>query len=262
MPLPGTRDPDLSDRLVVAIAREYQTGSFAPWHAHRRGQLIFVVSGALRIETDDGLYLAPPSRAAWISGGVPHSVAYTEKSSVCVAYARPGCGRPASESCSVFALTGLMRELVLRAVEIGWGYSAGGAEERTMQVLIDELSSLRSLGVFLPYGRDPRLRRILDALKEDPGSERQLDDWAAEVGASSRTLARLFRDETGLSFRAWREQLRVARSVEMLAAGRSVTQIAYDLGYSSSANFTTMFTRAMSVSPRAYLSPLSTEERQ
>jgi AraC-like DNA-binding protein len=43
----------------------------------------------------------------------------------------------------------------------------------------------------------------------EPGAN--LDGWASRAGASRRTLARLFRGETGLSFAEWRARLRAGR---------------------------------------------------
>jgi len=63
------------------------------------------------------------------------------------------------------------------------------------------------------------LRRVMDA-----GS---LDKRA---GASVRTLERLFKDETGLSFGAWRQRARLLQSLVLLADGANVTQAAFAVG--------------------------------
>ena len=42
------------------------------WHAHSRHQLMYAFSGTLRLEAENGLYLLPPQRAAWIPAGVKH----------------------------------------------------------------------------------------------------------------------------------------------------------------------------------------------
>ena len=121
-----------------------------------------------------------------------------------------------------------------------------------MRVLVDELTGLEPLGLFLPYARDVRLLRVMEGLKAEPGNGLDLDEWASVAKTSPRTLARLFQRETGFSFGRWREQLRLTRAIERLAEGESVTRIAYELGYSNVSAFTTMFTRSMGHSPRAY----------
>jgi len=89
---------------------------------------------------------------------------------------------------------------------------------------------------------------------ENPADSRVLEQWATEAGASARTLARLFQSETKMSFRAWRQQLRLMRALEMLAAGVQVTNVALDLGYESVSAFTAMFRRSFGTPPTRYFS--------
>jgi AraC-like DNA-binding protein len=44
----------------------------------------------------------------------------------------------------------------------------------------------------------------------------------------------------------------VLRAVERIAGGELITTIAHDLGYGSSATFTSMFRRVLGVPPRRY----------
>jgi AraC-like DNA-binding protein len=65
-------------------------------------------------------------------------------------------------------------------------------------------------------------------------------------------LARLFRQETGMSFGAWRQQARLIDALGRLAAGQPVTDVALDLGYQSPSAFTSMFRRALGRAPTHY----------
>ena len=47
----------------------------------------------------------------------------------------------------------------------------------------------------------------------------QLRDWVAAIGASERTMARLFRDELGTSYQQWRLQAILAHALPQLARG-------------------------------------------
>ncbi|MFN4091058.1 MAG: helix-turn-helix domain-containing protein, partial [Alphaproteobacteria bacterium] len=86
-----------------------------------------------------------------------------------------------------------------------------------------------------------------------PGDERGLDDWSRRAGASERTLARLFLAETGFTFGAWRQRLRLLAAMTRLAAGEPVTTVALDLGYANPSAFTAMFRRHMGAAPTRYL---------
>ena len=45
---------------------------------------------------------------------------------------------------------------------------------------------------------------------------------STEVGASEKTISRIFIKETGMSYQEWRLQWRLHRSIELLSEGRTV----------------------------------------
>ena len=60
-------------------------------------------------------------------------------------------------------------------------------------VALDEIAAAAPAPLHLPAGTDPRLRRLTVHLGRNPSDGRSLPELAAEVGASPRTLERLFR---------------------------------------------------------------------
>lgn len=87
----------------------------------------------------------------------------------------------------------------------------------------------------------------------DPGSTRNIEQWAEEAGASARTLIRLFPKETGLHYRQWVQQVHLAEAFGRLAQGHSVASIAAALGYASPSAFSAMFRRIIGKTPQSYL---------
>ena len=106
----------------------------------------------------------------------------------------------------------------------------------------------------LPSAADRRLTRIAETLLADPADPRTLADWAQSIGASERTLARLFTRETGMTFGQWRQQVRLLAALARLACGGSVTDVAFDLGYASQSAFIAMFRRTLGKTPGRYFS--------
>jgi AraC-like DNA-binding protein len=82
-----------------------------------------------------------------------------------------------------------------------------------------------------------------------------LAQWADEVGASARTLARLFRSELGTNFTLWRQQMRLAHAAPLVARGYPLSRVAAELGYNSQSAFTAMFRRTFGMSPRRFFHP-------
>lgn len=81
-----------------------------------------------------------------------------------------------------------------------------------------------------------------------------LTDLAAQAGVSVSRFKSRFRQETGIppaEFVA-RQKLKRARAL-LLQPGFTVTRVAFDLGFSSSQHFATVFSRFAGQSPRAFI---------
>ena len=96
---------------------------------------------------------------------------------------------------------------------------------------------------------DRRLRPIAAELLKNPACGLSIEEWGGRVGASGRTLARLFIAETGLSFTRWRTQCRLLLARARLAEGESVTTVAHAMGYASDSAFIAMHRRVYGESP-------------
>ena len=120
---------------------------------------------------------------------------------------------------------------------------------------------VQSSTLYVASGMDKRLKYITNTLKNDPSCDASLQQFATEVHSSVRTIARLFAQETGLSFSQWREKMRMIIAIERLIAGQSITELAIDLGYQSSSSFSTAFRRVMGIPPKQYLQQSKSELR-
>ena len=120
-------------------------------------------------------------------------------------------------------VSALLRELVLTAVTYPEAYLPDGREERLMDVILDQLREQQTAPLALAMPREKRIRNVAEALLTNSSDNRGLEKWSKFAGVSTRTPARLFQAETGMSFRAWRQQLRLQRALEMLADGQAVT---------------------------------------
>ncbi|MDE1930863.1 MAG: helix-turn-helix transcriptional regulator [Alphaproteobacteria bacterium] len=238
-------------RPIAVMAKDYPRGVANAPHRHRRGQLLYAATGVIAVTTPAGTWVVPPHRAVWVPAETEHWIRTSTAAALRAAFVDSDTpGLP--PRCCVIAVSPLLRELLLRAASLALDYDESGPDGRIMAVILDELRALPVLPLHLPRPADVRLRRVCDAIERDPAQTHTLAGWGRVAGAAPRTLARLFRAQTGMSFGAWRQQARLLAALDRLATGEPVTAVALDLGYQSPSAFTCMFRRALGTSPTRY----------
>lgn len=151
--------------------------------------------------------------------------------------------------CKVIEINPLMRELILAGRTINLNAKLSRRNDLVMQLILEELQDARSAASPIPMPREKRLLRLCRMVIEDPSLHMTFDRLAAEAGGSTKTFARLFDRELGLSFREWRELVQLGHASALLAQGVSIKATASMLGYTPSA-FSVMLRRATGSTPQ------------
>ncbi|ANH70142.1 hypothetical protein ABE85_00870 [Mitsuaria sp. 7] len=258
-PLDPRRYAPSAERPVRAKSRSLDGFMDIQAHLHTWGQFVFSVTGVVRVSTDRATFLVPPSRGVWIPAGVVHAVTAVERCELRTLYLLdpPDDGEVWTEN-RVLEVSPLLRALAvdLARDEIEPAGTAAGAvadrEGWIGKLILDEIrrAPRLRLGVALPT--DKRLRRLCEAVLAEPMRHASLDDWAAEVGASARTVSRLFRQELGSSYAQWRQQALLAEALRLAAHRKPMQVIAAELGYASASAFTAMVTRTVGMPPSRF----------
>lgn len=254
---PFTPDPR---RPVRVRARSMPTDTHLAPHQHAWAQLAYCASGIIQVTSaphegarEEITYIVPPSRAVWIAPGALHSVHAVEDAQLQTLYLDASATPAGWHGCRVLVVSPLLRELV-HALDTPPLDSA--REALLAGLVLDELAraDTQALGVPLPplQGGDKRLRALCEAVLHQPARRATLAQWAADVGASERTVARLFREELGTSYQQWRQQAVLAQALPMLARGEPVSRVAAATGYASESAFTAMFKTAMGQPPSQF----------
>lgn len=244
-----TMDVEAVPRAVTFRVRDYDGPHRVATHQHRRAQLLYASRGVMQVYTPDGVWVVPPQRAVWLPPQTKHEVRSPGALSLRNLYFAPEICAGLPASCCVVTVSPLLRELILHAVSLEPLYDESGAAGRLMQVIVDQISVLPVVPLHLPLPEEPRLSAIAQALQSNPADHQSLEDWGRRVGASARTLARLFQSETGYTFGQWRQQVRLLMALEGLAQGRSVAAVAAQLGYEKQSAFIAMFKKALGKTP-------------
>jgi AraC-like DNA-binding protein/quercetin dioxygenase-like cupin family protein len=239
---------------MIVVEHDPEPSLIVPSHSHPRAQLAYAVKGTFTLHTPTGAWLVPPNRAVWVPGGVVHEMhARGQAVSNRSLYIQPDASPNLPTECCVIEVSPLMRQLVIDAIGIPLLYDEAGRDGRVMRLILDEICAAPKVPLHVPMPQDARLLRICRALLDDPGSEGDLEYWARFGALGRRTLTRLFRDETGITFTMWRQQVRLMEALRRLAMDTPVTTVAMDLGYESPSAFTAMFRRVMGKTPKHYL---------
>jgi AraC-like DNA-binding protein len=229
----------------------YPAGYVDEFHSHDRAQLCYTVEGVMSVVTDDSTYVLPPNRAIWIPAARRHQVSCREEVRFNILYLEPELTGQLQET-RVFDLSPLVRALIQEVLTFDYAYDEAGREGRIVALLLEEVCRMPEIPLSAPMPRDKRLRRVCDEIVADPADQRDLDELIRVAGMGRRTFTRAFRQETGMAFAIWRQQVRLMAAISMLAEGKPVTTIAYDVGYESPSSFTAMFHRVLGVPPSHY----------
>jgi AraC-like DNA-binding protein/quercetin dioxygenase-like cupin family protein len=241
------------ERPVAAMTATYPNESTSTRHAHRRDQFILQITGVTAMMTERGHFVVPPGHGLWIPAGVVHqSRAWGEVEAQTI-YVTPDREREASDTCRLIRASSLVEALMDEAVRMPEIYDQHGRDGKLVEFLLTEIARMPEVTLHVQVPPDPRLAAICKAVLGDPSSDLTLDDWADKCSLSRRTLTRLFRRETGQSFSAWRQRVRLLEALARLGAGEAVTCVALDVGYDSPSAFAAMFKRELGAAPRQYL---------
>lgn len=212
-------------------------------HTHRWGQVICVKSGVFALYADGQRFLAPSGFAVWIPAGMEHS-SHNHKQArfrsiniaerFCQQMPKLPCLLDVSPVCHAIVHSCFERNVMVPVTH---------ADRRLCRVLIDQLN-IASVGhTYLPGSQDKLLQPIIHQLENNPADNTPLSEWAKRVYTTERTLARRCQQQLGMPFSEWRQRLRFLHGISLLEQGKTVQQVALELGYSSSSAFISMFKR-------------------
>jgi AraC-like DNA-binding protein len=247
-------------RTVRVRSRHLPADAHFEPHRHAWAQLAYCATGIVQVTaaapdsaTREVTYIVPPSRAVWIAPRALHSVHVLEDAQFRTLYIDASVTPPDWDGCRVLVVSPLLRELVpaLDAPQL-----SRARESLLTALVLDEVrgAATQPLGVPLPpaHTGDKRLRALCESVLRAPAERATLAQWAADVGASERTMARLFRDELGTSYQQWRQQAVLAHALPLLARGLPIGHVAAASGYASESAFTAMFKAAMGQPPSRF----------
>ena len=240
---------------VFAVSRDLlRAGSRFEMHSHQEDQVAWLASGSVDLEVHGERWHLRSEHLMWIPAGTMHEMVFPEPAEVVSLYVDPLL-RPAGEWATARTLASdpLVGALLLHLTE---GVPTPRRRARCRQLITEILGELAVVRDVVALPRDPRARLVAASLLDDPADDRELESWAAELGVSTRTLARAFVRGTGSTFRDWRVRARLHAATRHLAEGVAVQDAAARVGYTSVSSFIAAFRRRFGVTPARYAAGL------
>jgi AraC-like DNA-binding protein len=248
----ASSDAEAAPSPIVGRSTDYPAGWHIEPHAHAQHQLIYAVRGVMAVQAEAGRWVVPPTRAIWMQTGMTHEIRCIGEVHMRSLLVAPKAAPKSMSQTQAVAISPLLRELIRAAMDVRQPYAPGTRDGRLMRLILDELSALPVLPLYLQMPTDPRLLRISQALQQRPDDPSTMADWARRLAVDVKTVQRLFMKETGLTFGQWRQQARLLRGLERLASGEKVIDVALALGYESPSAFASMFRKHFGQTPSRF----------
>ncbi len=243
-------DPEIGPNEDLSVCTfPMPAGTVFDWHTHDEHQLAWASSGVLTVRSGSEAWVLPPTRALWIPAGVRHETLSDGVATMRTAYLRPESFPDSWRTCTPVEVSPLVEHLL--------HYLAGKGMDvlhrrHAEQLLVDLLVPVSTVSFQVRMPSDDRALEVAQKLKEDPADGRTLAEWGFEVGSSSRTLARAFLSDTGMTFARWRTLVRLNHALEALGANEQVAEVARKVGYESASAFVASFRRETGITPAKY----------
>ena len=239
--------------LIRTLSADFNDSQTLSTHSHPWGQLIYAASGVMTVWTEQGSWVAPPHWAVWAPAGVAHAMRFTGRTSVRTLYLRPELAAGLSPRSAVITVSGLLRELVLRAVDIGFLDERVEAHAAMARLIVHEIHAHPAAPTLdLPMPQSTLLRQVAAVVLEAPADREGHAMLSKRFGIGARTLERGFVSETGLTLGRWRSQARFLHALRLLGGGAAVKEVAIESGYQSPSAFIAAFRRSLGTTPCRY----------
>jgi len=249
----------------------YQLDKPMRTHAHREGHLTFLLRGTPAIVTISGVpHLVDEGAGVAINPWQPHAFqpcSGDEPSVFLVAYIcdrwldRDREGRGSLR----FGANAIRVGTTIRSIAVSLAHTVvTNASYRLVNRYLNQLfdacldeswiGNSRPAAVHSPQAPiDFRVRKSLRLLDDGLTQGVELDTVARDAGLSRPHFYKLFRENTGVTPALYANTMRVERALDRLTGSQaSITDIGFELGFSSQSHFTHFFAANVGIAPTVY----------
>lgn len=229
--------------------------SIYPVHGHAWGEFVYAFNGVMEVKINQVNYLTPPPYGLWLPPNLHHSGLNRTSVSHATLYIHASLCQQLPQQAGILLTSPLVSAILLHLKQHPIKNTA--EHLRLLHVLLDQLQYAQYVPSYLPHTNHPNLKQILNYLHENPADQSALSELSQQINTTERTLARLAQKQLGMSLNEWRQRLKVMKAMSMLSEGKTVENIALDLGYANASAFIAMFKRWMEITPDQFRKSLN-----
>lgn len=246
-------DADSIQEKVIGIASDMVMHD-SGFHSHQtKAQLLYAPSGCMTVTASNRQLVLPPFRMLWIPAKEVHRVNFRNVVAYrSVYFDEDFAGKYFSPDLKVLQVNPLLKEMIERICFWQWTV-LDQHQENILKVFWNELKNAPEEKLELKIPIDRRFKKVTEEWTKRTSIPPMLKMLAEEVGAVEKTISRIFKKETGLSYQEWRQQWRLQRSIELLVEGNPIGETAHLLEFSSDSAFIEFFKKHTGSTPLQYL---------
>ncbi|WMY74082.1 helix-turn-helix transcriptional regulator [Buttiauxella selenatireducens] len=230
----------------------YSGTHFAP-HTHSFAQFLFARAGNMRIAVNGTSWVIPTLYGMWIQANIEHEVWALDDVFLESLDVQPDVPILQQSQCRVLLVNNVVRELIHHVtLHVPRLYDIASKDDRLLLVLLELIEDLPEAQFALPWPLDERWRKLCFSMQNSPHLPHTQDECAKSMNMSERTFSRHFSQQTGMPFNSWKQRMRLLQGIVMLRQHKPVTEVALNLGYSSTSAFTYAFRQLFGVPPSRF----------
>ena len=220
---------------------------------------VFIYSndGVVAVIIECGRYLLPPKQAIWLSAKTPFQIIATTQAQLSYFFFKNYEEDLVLEATKLLRVNTFLNQLILEAIDLHQQENQPQSYHLILQIILERIGEAEGIALLLPAVKDQRLIAMTSRQQKFPALKTDLVGWGKFVNASPRTLSRVFKKETGLTYSEWKQMLAIHIAIIELYLGESIAVIAKNLGYESSSAFIFMFKKQMKVTPSHFFDSLA-----
>ena len=250
---PSGFDPDDQSRSASAVVvdRANMLLGEEVFHQHHTGQLALAVRGLVGMAFPDGVITVPVHCAVWVPPEELHNGQLGHHSeSIYLMVTAEACRRYALPTRRVSMVINPMTfEMVRFLAQTPGGPAEIDEYDCIVSVILSQIAKASEISpIATPLPKHPVLQQLARSFSEQK-ERKTIVEWASQFAMSERTLSRLVRQETGMSFSRWRTQIVMMACLSDLNSGEPLDKLAYKAGFETTSAFIHAFKSVFQTTP-------------